>query len=143
MKTFKEHAQRLANSFELATRDNGQKFWRKKQSLRVDDSISDNEYYEILQGLCLTCHYNGSILPNDWIYNAIVEYCELATNYDDIESAREALSEDAESLVDIYTSDLLTFLTQFVGHEPFEEYIETFGADYDLTNGLDALACGM
>lgn len=117
----------LADSFELRTRDNGDKYYCRK------DSAPD-----WVQNLVYDCHKigGGMMLPNDWIYEKIAHYCDLLTNYESAEEATDAISSDIDPLVDIYSADLAAWLAVFQRSGIVESYVENCG-NPDLTNGMD------
>ena len=91
-----EKAEYFLAKFEQRTRPDGQKFY-----------CSKNDNNEEARELVFKCHEDGSILPDDYRYNFMIESLELFCDCQDEDEARERISEIEP---DAYTSDLTEWL---------------------------------
>lgn len=96
--TVRELAKKFYEQFEVAERNNGERYWRVKEDCPVG-------LCEQIKELCHRVH--GDMLPDDYKYEVIVETLEyLASN----DPGDYDLVEFADSGVNVYTSDLLKWL---------------------------------
>lgn len=114
-----EDMAKLARSwFESSSRDDGSVFWARKDGAP-----------EWLADMCYEAH--GALMPDDWRYSFIVDALDIISEGD----------EDAEPEADIYTHDLLAWLSSNLTRvayceEAREEYV---GPDATM---LDIITCG-
>lgn len=98
MRTYSELAKFYGDMFETKTRDSGEKF-----VCNTDDADPD------LSAMARECH--GDMLPDDFVYETIVEAFEAFeyANLDDSGDAdRSSVMDEIEA--DVYTSDLTAWL---------------------------------
>ena len=90
---FETVAVELDGAFELGKRDDGSEFWSYK-----DDAPTWIE----ARNVSLRFHQAvGDRLPDDWFYDKAVSAADFIQNYDNIDDAREAIAEFADSENDI------------------------------------------
>ena len=80
------------NAFENKTRDNGETFYTLNES---------HEQYATLKAWVLSCHANGEIMPNDYIYSVCRD---VYTTYEDYEGEAE---NDSDRLRDLVTEQIM------------------------------------
>jgi hypothetical protein len=92
MKNLQVQATNVLKAFERKTREDGTNYY-----------TCSNE--DIKNNLVKACHDNCHILPNDWIYNTIVDCLDLISDYDDVDSI--TLEPDC------YNNDLFTWFDSY------------------------------
>jgi hypothetical protein len=117
-------AGRLANCFEVKTRDDGNAFY----------CIKDNESFFGIRALVIVqgAHNNSKILPNDLVYKQVYQTLEQI----EADGCLEVYDADIEP--DIYNHDLKKWSLENFADDYIDEALESFGAE----SYIDALSMG-
>lgn len=83
--TLQELSKEVRAQFTLAKRDNGEEFWTR-------EILKGTEYGDWITDLCHNAH--GEMLPDDWVYEFIVDALDAIEAYDDEDEARDNLPEE-------------------------------------------------
>ena len=137
MSTKTETARALADAFETATRDNGDKFHRLR-----DGSP------EWMKEAIFAAHDGGEMLPNDWSYRLCSEMADGIAErleYDEDSDLSDAMAEIAEGAVPAYTHERLAWLSSHLHRlEMVDEAIAEAGGISGTGQGIaDALGWAM
>lgn len=107
--------------FILKKRDNGQEFYCVKDN--IDESM------QWLSDLCYEAH--ADMLPDDHIYQAIVDALDAISEYDSLDDARESLE------ADVYLHALMSWVSSHIERIALvDDALKEFGADSGLVTAI-------
>ncbi len=100
-----EAAEFFSRPFDLRTRPDGSRFWALQ-----DSHVMLDEDGGTLQELVVAAHDDREWLPDDTRYEYLVSALDILEDVEDDDSAGDEYSERLDSDVDVYTSELTTWL---------------------------------
>jgi hypothetical protein len=109
-----ELAKYIRTQFQLKKRDSGESFYS------VKDDSKDKEW---IQDMCHEAH--GSMMPDDYKYQFIVDALNAIEEYDDENESRDSLE------ADVYTSNLTAWLAS---HLERMEYVNDAVNEYGMSD---------
>ncbi len=102
-RTLREAASESRRHFELRERAEGSRYW-------AVSAKTVPEFASWLKDLAFAAHDSGEWLPDDTRYEYMVEALDILEDVEDDDSAEDEYSERLDSDVDVYTSELTTWL---------------------------------
>lgn len=109
MATVQGKAQEALRYFQLKTREDGTKFWAKRENAP-----------EWVKDLVFAAHEGGDFLPDDWRYAFLVEALDALADTED--------PDDVQLEADVYNHELLSWLASHAHRPSFvDEHIEEHG----------------
>lgn len=124
MTTFQKLARAFADAFETSKRADGATFYRLKDSRAgwMQDAVREA--------------HDGE-LPDDWRYETCSDLAERIAEYEDSSDARDAVSVMADTITDVYTSELLRWYADNLGRlEYAEDAKREWGAGETILDNL-------
>jgi hypothetical protein len=113
-----EKANKYSAMFETRKRDNGNSF------VVLKDDASEELRESVREA-------HGEKLPDDWVYGTYADLMERVTEFeiDSVEQLEDARNEIVDNYVDIYTADLLKWLSDDINNVSYlTEVLEEDGA---------------
>ena len=107
-----QFAEYLYEQFEQFTRDDQSVYWRVKQ---------DYSEHALLNELTWRIHQHFDALPNDWLYESVVNVLEA---YSPPCDENQDYHEIADPLVMVYTADLLDWTRNHFAQESITEVLQ-------------------
>lgn len=102
-RTLREAAVESRRHFEQRTRPDGSRYW-------TVSAKTVPEFASWLKDLAFAAHDSGEWLPDDTRYQYMVDALDILEDVEDDDSAEDEYSERLDSDVDVYTSELTTWL---------------------------------
>ena len=102
-RTLREAASESRRHFELSERADGSRYW-------AVSAKTVPEFASWLKNLAFAAHDSGEWLPDDTRYEYMVEALDILEDVEENDSAEDEYSERLDSDVDVYTSELTTWL---------------------------------
>ena len=102
-RTLREAASESRRHFELRERADGSRFW-------AVSAKTVPEFASWLKDLAFAAHDSGKWLPDDLRYEYMVDALDILEDVEENDTAEDEYLERLDSSVDIYTSDLATWL---------------------------------
>jgi hypothetical protein len=88
---------------------------------------------QALKDALYRCHYDGDILPDDWIYSTAHSVAECIDDGYDIETV-------AQDLTDVYNDSLHRWAATTIGQYSIDDMLIDYGAvEVSSTTGIDKL----
>src|SRR5206468_2641737 len=121
--TFQDLAREAAGSFEVRTRDSGERYTATRED--APEWVGDLVHHA----------HGGDLLPDDWRYQAISAALDFIAEYDSADDARDACGEFADGHVDVYTGARFAWLASNLGRADY--------VDRALEDGLADASAGI